>query len=288
VKNVGRVLGVAAALWTCLAGGCYTDPSAVSVTAKEEADCSPGVGTCACDTDEIALLDAPEAFELATSAGRCEPGVACRPLLGGGVLMTYCFQSIDPQVTDPEAKKPPFAGCTIARTDMRRFDAYYANAPGDLEVRFCVGSPGLPGELNLWYGQNPNRRLLRLVDHAHYAVEGCYVAHFANVQAQTPAFQEIPEACREACGATGGDACRLDIADDIGDPTKAPVAIVAENSAEPTTARVWVETIRLVDARCRCDADRDCVDPSRPLCEPFASVTACPASEHGVCSTPAD
>lgn len=288
MKNVGRVSGVVVALSIALANGCYSDPSEPSVTMKDEADCSPGVGTCACGTDEIGLLEAPEPFELAASAGRCEPGVACRPLLGGGVLMTYCFQSIDPKITDSEAKKPPFAGCTIARTDMRRFDAYYAHAPRDLEVRFCVGAPGLSGELNLWYGQNPNRRLLRLVDHGEYAVEGCYVAHFASEQAQTPSFQEIPEACHEACGATGGDACRLDLTDDKGDPTKAPMAIVAENSAEPATARVWVETIRLVDSRCRCDADRDCVDPSRALCEPFAAVAACPASGHGVCGDRAE
>jgi hypothetical protein len=265
------------ASFALLLGACYSDPP------TDQTGCTPGVGTCHCPTADIPLLQEPEPFELATSAGRCAP-VSCKRLLDGGVRMTYCFQNIDPTTSDPEARKPPFSGCTIARTDMRRFDAYYGQDAGDLEVTFCVGAPGVPGELNLWYGENPNRRLLRLVAKSQYAVAGCYVAHFESEQAQTPAFEEIPKACHEVCGADGGDVCQLDLTDGQGDPTRAPVAIVAESTAEPVVGEVWVESIRLVARRCRCQASADCIDPARPVCQPFAPVAACPASgAPGVC-----
>lgn len=283
-RSVGHALFATALL------GCYTEPHDRSSTGVEPV-CDPVGPTCDCAVEDIHLLEEPRFFELAASPRRCEPS-SCRRTVDGSVVMNYCFQKLEPSTSPvvPEVNGPPFAGCTFARADLRKFDGHFDNDGVDLEVTFCVASPGVPGELNLWYGENPFRRLLRLIDKNRYAVAGCYVTHFAAHQAQTPAFAEIAPECHDQCGENGGSACRLDLVDENADPTQAPLTIVAENTDEAVVGQVWVKSVRFVSNHCRCRTDRDCADAKRPSCQPFAETPMCPAPETalGVCSASAE
>ena len=91
------------------------------------------------------------------SATRCRPAY---PLLD---LTPIAFGHFEGGITGD----PPYSGCTFANTEMRKFDAHWGGGQWDLEIAFCVEGAGIPGELTLYYGQNPYRRFLQLVGPRH-------------------------------------------------------------------------------------------------------------------------
>jgi hypothetical protein len=181
-----------------------------------------------------------------------------------------------------------YKACDFAQSaNLNLFDASQSRA-AVLEVEFCVSKP-VSGEINLWYGAFPARKLLALL-RADESMEGCRTVRFAPEEAIC--HWNIWRDCRN-----GIDPCftcqqQQRCNDCTLDFSTAKLTLIAERCQAPFgNLTVTLKAVRLVPKDCACRSDADCIGaPDRPDCALGLDSSICDAAGAdvcGVCAEPA-
>ena len=136
--------------------------------------------------------------------------------------------------------------------------------------------------LNLWYGEYPRRKFLRLLTSGEAAASArlCFVRRFSPEDAECGHFDKattdatvlagIPEACRLDPGEGDNWHCRgrwRDRGELCGfDYKNKPLWITGESCTTDVEVEVTDLSIRYFSGTCRCQESADCRETARPAC----------------------
>ena len=255
-----------------MAAGCPRYDSDATRGAGDAGSATDAGGVAECRSTSIEL-NAQDVYDL-------EPDrtTLCSLEPDGSVVLSYAITGA--------AVDNPYAVCVAGtHKDLEAFDADH-QADGALEVAYCTDNP-IPGGLNLWYGDPPNRKYLVLVGRGETMAAGCRVSYFTPEMARFATFfkdndassSQVPT-CNQQCGRTPAE-CATPFAN-------VPVALAGEwlLPGASADARVRLLSIHHVSSGCLCQSDQSC-SGSRSTCRSgaFAPI-ACEvraAPEGGVC-----
>lgn len=207
--------------------------------------------------------------------------VSCDKDTSGGLVMKYAI--------DCRSGDHIWALCNFApEQSFVDFDLAY-DAEGIMEVVFCVDVAPIEGEINLWYGRHPIRKILRLVRAGEVLGPGCYVRYFAPSQARFPGWDEIPKDCREKCGdvprsclaefrATVDEYAHMDGGASY-DFRATGMQLAAENCDGEASGTIRLTGIKHLSGGCGCSGSGPCAGADRPQCR---------LTEPGECAWPGD
>jgi hypothetical protein len=235
-----------------------------------------GVPSSACTCEVLDQIELNEAQHYPNSdplpPGYCA-SIGCQPD-STGLVFSYCL--------DNAQQNDPWAVCIgTSHAMLNAFDVDFGNE-GVLQVVFDVLSPA-SGSLNLYYGVDPRRKYVRLIEPGETKQPRRYVMNFAPAQAYFPRWQPVPQACQgqnaDRCGT-----CRQILSDPQFQFDDVPLFLAAENFPVHIEGQVRLISVERVSAGCACLSDADCgALTGHEQCLPAASLS----SEPG-CGWPSD
>ena len=204
------------------------------------------------------------------------PAVECTPQADGTLSMAFSYHC-------PPDGPWPYRACEFSvGQDLSVFDADNGG-DGALEIVLSADRAMLGG-LNLWYGFDPHRKLLKMVESGIVLEPGETTWYFAPVDAECqwslPGWGHIWPGCADTCN-LGQEGCTVDYSD-------TQLALIAEFCAADTGAALEVHSVTYYPPGCRCLRDAACTDPERPVCNTAAALPdeRCPPENPrcaGVC-----
>lgn len=236
--------------------------------------------------------------------------LTCTPDLDGFRFAYRICQKLGGDDGGKPVEGPSWAVCDFAGVyDFSSFDAASRGERGIVEVRFCVEAPVTGAQLQLWYGQHPLRKALRLKAAGERLETGCYVRHFDAAAAEVPTWCAIPESCLREAEACPTRSCLEDFATKATEWSSSPEAIDpacgSVDSApyyDLSTTRltlaaegcdfaegevsgvVRIDSVKLVSRSCACSEEKPCNAASdRPRCYAGAASRCSDDDRLGVC-----
>ncbi len=197
----------------------------------------------------------------------CDPqSIDCSGPTTDGYTMAYCWNECDPDDF-------PWAQCSWMDVDLNRFDIDHAGR-GALEIGFCNDTK-LYGALNIYYGEYPRRKQLRLLNSEQIQnglAPGCHRVLLGPGDAVCPIFDPakkpdgLPDECLTGCESGSwkkvSEKCMFAY-------DRVPVWLSGEECVEGKPVAVSITKIEITYHRpsCVCIRDSDCLDPEKPYCE---------------------
>jgi len=224
------------------------------------------VSTCKCEPALLGITGG-ERYE---GPPLCSP-TTCKLQNDGALLLSYCHTCESPW---------PWSVCIAANAhDLSGFDGDAGNA-GALAVEFCIDGP-IPTDVNLWYGQDPWRKRLRLLrrEEAQTIPPGphCYTRYFSPGDACFADFPDLPAKCRNRCGTTDAD-CTVNF-------SATPVLLAVEGCAAASSGVIALKSVTYHPSGCLCSDNSSC-DATRECRLADLPLPVCPATDPkcgGVC-----